>query len=115
MLLGLVHGDLIGLRADDQTQTVVAVYSRDAGFFADNFDGWLGIDSAELEHLKIRMQPCDAMRIYAAEIALGQHIGSQRRVCFRDAEMHKYLRGEIAQIAVGVNSYRAIFVHRSDS
>ena len=101
MLLGFVHGDLVGLRSDDQAQAIVAVDAGDAGFFADDFDLWLGIDSAEFEHFKISVQPGHAVGIDAAQIAFRQYVGGLFGIRFRHAEVNEHLRGKIAQISVG--------------
>jgi len=62
---------------------------------------------------RIRTHLSEELGIDAAQIAFGQYIGGQCGVCFRNAEMHKNLSGEIAQVSIGVNCHRAIVVERT--
>ena len=47
------------------------------------------------------MQPGDTVGVDAAQIAFGEHVGGLLGVGSRHAEVHKHLRGKVAQISVG--------------
>ena len=112
MLLGFVHGDLVRLRPDDQTQAVVAVDGGDAGFLADDFDIWPGIDPAQFQHFKVSMQPRDTVGVDAAQVAPGEHVGGLLGVGSRHAEVHEDLGGEVFKIVSGEKVEFSLVCHR---
>src|SRR4030095_10684668 len=65
-LFCLFHSDLIRLGADNQTQTIVPIDSCHAGFFSDDSYIGLGIDSAQLQHIEVSVQPRYAVGIDAS-------------------------------------------------
>src|SRR5689334_12213200 len=74
------HGKLIRMWANNQTETVVAIDGRGTRCRAHYLDFRFGIDSPEAEHVKVAMQPSYTMRVDAAQICAGQHIGSLHRI-----------------------------------
>jgi len=92
-----VHGDAIRLRADNEPEAVVAIDGGGTQRRSHRGDSGFRIDVAFAEHSKIAIEPGDAMRINAAQIRGGQHIGSLRGVFLGHAKVEKDARTEFAQ------------------
>src|SRR5262249_43429802 len=99
--LGLGHGHLIGPRADDQAEAVVAVHGRGGRELADDADVRPRVDLADGEQVEVGMQPGDAVRVDPAEVADRENIGGHRGVGRRDAEVLKRPCAKLAQALDG--------------
>src|SRR5439155_4351049 len=62
----LLHGDGVRLWADHEAETVIAVDGRGARSLADDADIGLGVDATKPQHVEVRVQARDAVRVDAA-------------------------------------------------
>src|SRR5437667_1706772 len=94
---GHVHGEAVGMRADDKAEAIVAIDRGRGGCRAQHFDFRPGIDAAQSEHVEITVETSDAVGVDAAQIGSGKDFGGLSGVVFGNAEMEKHLVAEIAQ------------------
>src|SRR5688572_20199779 len=64
---------------------------------AYRFDLRTWIDQPAFEHLEIRRQPRNAVRIDAPRVGSDEHIGGSRRVVLRDFTTHQHACRELMQ------------------
>ncbi len=100
--LGLVHRDLVRLRADDEPEPVVAVHRRGRERFAHDPHDGPGIDASQGKHLEVAVQPRDPVRIDAAQVRRHKHIGRTPGVHLRDAHVDEHAPAEFVQALVGI-------------
>ncbi len=100
---GHVHGEAIGVRADDQAEAIVAIDGGRAGRGAQHFDFRQRIDAAQGEHVEIAVQASYAMGVDAAQVSGSKDIGRLNRIHFGDTEMEKHASAELAQRFDGEN------------
>ncbi len=108
-LIGLLHGDVIGLWCDDQPETVVAVDRSRRTRFANHPDRWPWIQSAEPQHCEVRMQPRDAMRVDPSQVAQQKNIGRPRRLSFLHAAEHENALHELSKLISGKNCFVSVW------
>ena len=100
--LRLVHRDGVRLGADDQPEAVVAVHGRRARQLADDADIRPRVDPAEGQHVEVGVQPGDAVRVDAPEVARRPARRRPAGVGARHAEVPEDTRGELVQTLDGV-------------
>src|ERR1700738_243223 len=94
---GHVHNNFIPLRTDNKTKAVVAIDGRGAWSRTDDFDLRCGVDEAFAEQINIAGQTSHAVRINAAQVGGGEHVGGLHRVSLGHAEMQEDASAELAQ------------------
>src|ERR1700754_289285 len=94
---GLLDGDLVGPWSNYKTESVIGVDYSSGRMIAHCFDLRTWIDQPTFEHLEIRRQPSDAVRIDSPHVGGDEHVCCRRCVLFRDFTTDKDARRKLAQ------------------
>src|SRR5438034_100381 len=101
--LGHVHGEAVGVRADDEAEAIVAIDGGGAGRRAQHFDLWPWINAAQGKHVEVAVQAGDAVGVDTAQVRGGEDFGGLSRIVLGNTEMQKHAVAEMAQGFDGEN------------